>query len=78
MKIEVKESSVFQPFELKLVIETEEELCDLWHRINVCSDAIKNESDSLKHGANNNGTKLWEELNELVTKYNLKDEKTNF
>lgn len=74
MKIEVKENAVFQPIELKLVIETEEELCDLWHRINVCTDAINNESDGLKHQANNNATKLWKELDNLITKYNLNNE----
>lgn len=78
MKIEVKNDVGFQPIELRLVIETEEELCDLWHRINVHSNVVNSNSEGLKHEANNDGNKLWEELNNLITKYNLKDEKTNF
>lgn len=74
MKIEVKENAVFQPCELKLVIETEEELCDLWNRLNVAPKFVNENSNILKHGATNYDFGLFNVIDELVTKYNLKDE----
>ena len=74
MKIEVKENTLFQPIELKLVIETEQQLCDLWHRLNVASGAINRHSDRLKYDANEKNYDLFAILDDLVIKYNLEDE----
>jgi hypothetical protein len=74
MKIEVKENAVFQPIELKLVIETEEELCDLWHRLNIDAIHVNANSDMIKHRATNVDFGLFYVIDELVTKYNLNDE----
>ena len=74
MKIEVKENAVFQPIELKLVIETKEELCDLWHRLNASSNVVNRNSNGLKYEANDCNFQLWQELNKLIIKYNLNDE----
>ena len=36
MKIEeINKKQEFQPIELKITIESEEELCNLWHRFNL-------------------------------------------
>jgi hypothetical protein len=41
MKIEeVNKEKEFQPIELKITIESEEELCNLWHRFNVGRNQI--------------------------------------
>ena len=74
MKIEVKENAVFQPIELKLVIETEEELCDLWHRLNIGSNFVNNNSTAIKYRANEDNFQLWKEIDKLITKYNLNNE----
>lgn len=74
MKIEVKENAVFQPIELKLVIETEEELCDLWHRLNIDAIHVNVYSDMIKHRATNEDYGLFDEIDNLITKYNLNNE----
>tara|TARA_R110002167_G_scaffold364957_1_gene588311 strand:+ start:553 stop:771 length:219 start_codon:yes stop_codon:yes gene_type:complete len=70
MKVETTaEIDSFKPIELKITIESEEELCNLWNRINTCSNYIPI-GGFLKHeciGA----TRLWEELERLVIKNNL-------
>ena len=80
MKIEVKNGVGFQPIELKLTIESERELCNLWHRMNVSEDTVnRNTNEDIRYMCNDEGVlEFWSKLNELVTKYNLKDEKTNF
>jgi len=64
----------FEPIEIKLVIESEEELCDLWHRTNISSRKINEMEDydtsQLKHGVIASCT-FWDTLEELVEKHNL-------
>jgi len=73
MKVKVNNKE-FQPIELTITIESEKELCDLWHRLNLS----KNEIDSyintkLKYESSTQSSfSLWEILNNLVKKYNLK------
>lgn len=74
MKIEVKENAVFQPIELKLVIETEEELCDLWHRLNAGSNSVNKGSSKIKYEANDCNYELWNQIDKFIKKYNLNDE----
>lgn len=63
----------FKPIEIVVTIESEEELCDLWHRINTNSEAINPESGhELKHKANDDETDLWDVLDELVSKLKLR------
>lgn len=43
MKVQVKEKpKTFEPIEIKLTIESEEELCDLWHRTAVEPNVLLN------------------------------------
>lgn len=73
MKVELKEKG-FQPIKLKITIESEEELCSLWHRMNVNSKNIDIHSqDTLKYKSCT-GIFLYEKLNYLVKKHNLKKE----
>lgn len=65
------ETATQYPIELKLTIESDEELCDLWHRANISDLAVmKYSPDSLKHKASFDKT-LYDSLNELVVKHNL-------
>ena len=72
MKIQVKEeSNKFEPIELTLTIESEEELCDLWHRFNASVYDIDKESvDYLKHKSITLYDK-WEVIDDLVKQRNL-------
>jgi len=71
MKAEVKnESERFQPIELTITIESEQELCDLWHRFNVSDMIINAESKSLKYPANGDAT-FWLVLEKLVKENKL-------
>lgn len=55
MKVEIIETKKnFEPIEIKLVIESEEQLCDLWHRLNISEkqltyDYKESSTNSLKH-----------------------------
>ena len=73
MKIEVKNNVGFQPIELKLTIESERELCNLWHRMNVSEDTVnRNTNEDIRYMCNDEGTlEFWRELNQLVIKHNL-------
>jgi len=50
MKVtETNKKTVFEPIEIKLVIETKDELFALWHRLNISfADVIKNSSYKFK------------------------------
>lgn len=50
MQAKVKESSSgFKPIKIELVIESEQELCDLWHRLNVSTGELG--AEGLVYGA---------------------------
>lgn len=72
MKVEVKEKEKeFQPIELAITIESEEELCSLWHRMNESATYInKNILHELKYEAKRDVV-LFNKLDELVESRNL-------
>jgi hypothetical protein len=73
MKATVKENETFKPITIKLVIESEQELCDLWLRMNHSINNINNNSSrKLKHLADMSGTIFYEALDKEVTRLNLK------
>ena len=43
----------FQKIELNIIIETEEELCDLYHRLNANATIIEKSTNPLKYGPSN-------------------------
>jgi hypothetical protein len=73
MKVEVKEQETFQPITLIITIESEEELCNLWHRMNAGHGFFKTYRcfDDLKYSPNSNIT-LFNQLDIFIHKYNLK------
>jgi len=77
MKVEVKEQETFQPITLTITIQSEEELCNLWHRMNAQHDLFNGDAkrypqpSDLKYKSDRSGSILWEELNELVINYKL-------
>ena len=70
MKIEQKQKKEFIP--VTITIETEEELCDLWHRYNLSPTGIDNSScfdDCLKHTSCVTGA--WKSIDNLAKQNNL-------
>ena len=68
-----------QPITLEITLESEEELCDLWHRMNIGKANVTNEylsKGQLKYsidGHNDNYT-LWDLLDKEVERRDLKNE----
>lgn len=59
MKVEVLSKEVFTPIKLDITIESEKELCDLWNRLNLSVDSVKEHSYNppyLKYGAIDDST----------------------
>jgi hypothetical protein len=81
MKAEVKEQEVFKPITLTITIESEEELCNLWHRMNAQIDLFNGDakryynSDYLKHKVSRDLQNLWDELDGLIIYRNLKNKR---
>ena len=73
MKVKVNTKKEFQPIELTITIESEEELCDLWHRLNVSKNVADTQSNNdLKHRCIDTYS-LWNEIDDLVDINNLKN-----
>lgn len=63
----------FKPIGLNIVIESEEELCNLWHRFNISPDNVNNGSDVIQYPANDStDTELFDLLDALVNSRKLK------
>ncbi len=76
MIVKVKEVvKKFEPIELNITIETEEELCDLWHRLNISDPVVLGGiTDKLKYNLiEDRDYKLWSKIDELVESNNLKN-----
>ena len=75
MKVKVNtQKETFQPIELVITIENEQDLINLWHRFHLSQDDVnKNTSDQLKgamcYGDN---VTIWDKLNDLAIELNLK------
>jgi len=68
----IEKENKFEPITIELTIESEEELCDLWHRVNTNEIEIISTND-LKHKANGDGCdELYNILNEYVHVLNLR------
>ena len=79
MKISiVKQEKTFKPIVLNITIESEEELCELWHRMNAPGSILVesseySETNFLVHKPGSfDTTPLWEELNYIVKDINLR------
>ena len=66
MKVEYDQSLGFRPIELKIKIESAQELCDLWHRVNLSAGVVDRHGDDiLKYRASDIGG-LFDTLDDLV------------
>ena len=66
---ELIENKTFVPVKLEVTIETFEELCALWHRLNAASSAVK-ESFDPEDGVewrDASMTKLWDMVDNAIT-----------
>ena len=72
MKVELEDQAKeFKPIKLTITIETEEELCDLWHRTNLNETVVnKTIHDVLKYKSIHN--RIWIFIDELVIDNNLR------
>jgi len=75
MKVIRKEDKKrFNPIELTITIESEEELCDMWHRLNAAASYINdNVLHRLKHDAQGGVTPLFNTLSDLIDENNLRE-----
>ena len=73
MKATLSKKSKFRPISIKLIIESEEELCDLWHRTNVSQIKLQEIiEDYLKHGCDGTSSnKLFDILDGEVERLKL-------
>ena len=51
MKVEVEKQETFKPIKLKVTIESEEEFCDLFHRLNAAVCNVNMNNFKLKYKA---------------------------
>jgi len=51
MKVSVEETKGFTPIKIELVIESEQELCDLWLRLNARKKSFEDQKGSLIYEA---------------------------
>lgn len=65
--------SKFTPVTLEVTFESEQEICNLWHRLNISSGPVNKATDiaHLKHDANDNRD-LYPVINDLVQELKLK------
>jgi len=70
MKVKVKTQEEFQPIEITITIESESELCDLYHRVNCSIEKIEQGSiTNLKFGPQY--CELFETISKLVNRHKL-------
>ena len=62
------DKSVFEPFTIEVVIESEEDLADLWHRLNLGSHAVNETSDEISSTwkASAAAYPMWEQLDDIA------------
>jgi hypothetical protein len=74
----IKEIQRFEPFSLVLDIENEDELRDLWHRLNICGLKIYNTEEykagscSVDFPKDRSQSRMWDIIDGVVSKLNLK------
>lgn len=67
MKVEVEKKETFKPIKITLTIESEEEFCDLFHRVNAASNIINEAANELVYKASyQSSVDLWNTLNNLL------------
>ncbi len=68
----VAKPEVFTPVELTITIETEQELCTLWHRLNLPVGVVNKRTDyELKYKADGSCYPLFKVVDDIVASSNL-------
>ena len=86
MKSEIKniDNMEFQPFELKITVENEDQLMNLWHRFNANEEVFEgtrkytsNETliKSIPHESTHG---IWKQLDRKIQEYNLRNYSDSF
>ena len=74
-ELNTKEKPQFEPIKITITIESEEELCDLYHRINIGTGSLESVDyeplNSLKYGFSSNALNLFNVLDDLIHSRNL-------
>lgn len=73
VKLKEKKNKDFKPIKISLTIESEQELCDLWHRLNIDrSDVNEVDTWDLKYEANDYScAELFRKLDEKAEELEL-------
>lgn len=67
MKIEVEKQETFKPIKLTVTIESEQEFCNLYHRMNAASTGINEYANELVYKASyQSSVELFKTLSDLL------------
>lgn len=73
VKEEIKGTQEFKPVTIELVIESEQELCDLYYRMNLSYGSVhENDCTRLKHPPLPAGNAFFDSLTTLINRFGLK------
>lgn len=71
MKATVKENETFKPITIELVIESEQELCNLYRRLHLNSGTVNECSGALIYMADSSDAVLFKIIKDKVKQFNL-------
>lgn len=60
----------FEPIQLTITIESQDELIEFWHRLNIAPDNVKKYNKRVR-SFNSNMHDLWDILDETAKKHNI-------
>lgn len=77
MKVEIDGFNSFKPIKVSILIESESELRELWHRTNIAMHAIKDCSSYYRESfvddfQSNSVINLWDALEQLRLQFNIR------